>query len=54
MKTWMCVACGYIYDEEAGDPEHGLAPGTPWAAVPESWTCPDCGMDKLGFEMVEI
>ncbi len=54
MKTWMCVACGYIYDEEAGDPEHGLAPGTPWAAVPDSWACPDCGMDKHGFEMVEI
>jgi rubredoxin len=54
MKTWMCVACGYVYDEEAGDAEHGLAPGTAWADVPDGWTCPDCGMDKAGFEMVEI
>ena len=30
-KTWMCLICGWIYDEAAGDPEHGLAPGTAWA-----------------------
>ncbi|WP_304177348.1 rubredoxin, partial [Phenylobacterium aquaticum] len=27
-KTWQCRTCGYIYDEEAGDPGEGLAPGT--------------------------
>jgi hypothetical protein len=21
-KTWMCLICGWIYDEAEGDPEH--------------------------------
>ena len=27
-KTWMCLICGWIYDEAAGAPDHGVAPGT--------------------------
>ena len=52
--TWMCLICGWIYDEAEGDPEHGLAPGTAWAAVPMNWTCPECGARKDDFEMVQI
>ena len=54
MKKWMCMTCGFIYDEATGDPQSGLAPGTAWADVPESWTCPDCGTGKSDFEMVEL
>jgi rubredoxin len=53
-KTWMCLICGWIYDEAAGDPEHGLLPGTAWADVPMNWTCPECGARKEDFEMVQI
>ena len=53
-KTWMCLICGWIYDEAGGDPEHGIAPGTCWAAVPMNWTCPECGARKEDFEMVQI
>lgn len=53
-KTWMCLICGWIYDEALGDMEHGIAPGTPWAAVPLNWTCPECGARKEDFEMVQI
>jgi len=53
-KTWMCLICGWIYDEAAGDAEHGIAPGTPWEAVPMNWTCPECGARKEDFEMVQI
>jgi rubredoxin len=53
-RTWMCLICGYIYDEAAGDSEHGIAPGTAWDAVPPNWTCPECGARKEDFEMVEI
>jgi rubredoxin len=53
-KKWMCVVCGWIYDEEEGDPDSGLAPGTRWEDVPESWVCPDCGAGKEDFEMVEF
>ena len=53
-KTWMCLICGWIYDEAAGDPEHDIAPGTRWEAVPLNWTCPECGARKEDFEMVQI
>jgi rubredoxin len=54
MNKWQCVVCGYIYDEAQGDPEHGIAPGTRWEEVPESWSCPDCGIAKADFEMVRL
>lgn len=53
-KVWMCIICGWIYEESKGAPEEGLAPGTRWEDVPEDWTCPDCGAGKEDFEMVEI
>lgn len=52
--TWMCLICGWLYDEEAGLPEEGIAPGTLWADVPMNWTCPECGARKEDFEMVAI
>lgn len=53
-KKYMCVVCGYIYDEAKGDPEEGIAPGTRWDDLPITWCCPDCGAAKEDFEMVEI
>ena len=53
-RTWMCLICGWIYDEAAGDPDHDIAPGTAWADVPMNWTCPECGARKEDFEMVRI
>jgi len=52
--TWMCLICGWIYDEQAGDPEHGVPAGTVWRDVPLNWTCPECGARKEDFEMVQI
>ena len=54
MKTYVCVVCGFVYDEAEGRPEDGIAPGTPWADVPADWLCPDCSVGKGQFEMVEI
>lgn len=54
MKVWQCILCGYIYDEEAGDEDHGLAPGTAWADVPADFICPECQATKADFVMVEI
>lgn len=53
-KTLQCVLCAFVYDEEAGWPEEGIAPGTRWEDVPENWTCPDCSATKKDFVMVEI
>ncbi len=54
MKKWQCMVCGFIYDEEHGLPEEGISPGTPWYDIPDDWMCPDCGVGKEDFEMVEI
>ncbi|CCN17886.1 rubredoxin [Bordetella bronchiseptica] len=54
LSTWLCVLCGWVYDEAAGHPESGIAPGTPWADVPAAWLCPDCGVGKSEFQMIEI
>jgi rubredoxin len=53
-KRLMCLGCGFSYDEALGLPEHGLAPGTRWADIPEDWVCPDCGTPKNMFEMIVI
>jgi rubredoxin len=53
-KRYMCLLCGYIYDEEKGWPQDGIAPGTRWADVPPAWQCPECAATKDDFEMIEI
>jgi rubredoxin-NAD+ reductase len=53
-KVYMCLTCGFVYDEAAGLPEEGIAPGTRWEDIPESWRCPDCGVGKEDFDMVEV
>ena len=50
MKKYVCSVCGYIYDEAAGIPDDGIAPGTLWAQLPEDWVCPLCGAAKSEFE----
>ncbi len=54
MKKYMCLICGFIYDEEKGWPDDGIPPGTRWDEVPPTWTCPECGATKDDFEMIEI
>ncbi len=46
---YQCDICTYQYDPVAGDTEAGIAPGTPWADVPDDWVCPDCGALKTSF-----
>ena len=53
-KQYVCLICGWIYDEEIGRPEEGIPAGTRWEDVPESWVCPECGVRKQDFEMLEI
>lgn len=53
-KKYMCLLCGFIYDEAVGWPEDGIPPGTCWEDVPEDWLCPECGAAKSDFEMIEV
>jgi len=54
IKQYMCMICGFIYDEAKGLPEEGIPPGTRWEDVPLNWRCPECGAGKEDFEMVEV
>ena len=49
MKTYICDACSWEYDEAAGYPEGGIAPGTKFEDLPEDFECPMCGVDKSQF-----
>jgi rubrerythrin len=46
---WICKVCSMIYDPIAGDPDSGIAPGTPFEAIPDHWSCPICGTRKGNF-----
>jgi rubredoxin/flavin reductase (DIM6/NTAB) family NADH-FMN oxidoreductase RutF len=48
--NYVCSVCGYVYDPAKGDPDNGIAPGTKFEDLPESWTCPVCGAEKSKFE----
>ena len=44
--TYVCNVCGYVYDEEKGDPDNGIAPGTKFEDLPDDFECPLCGVGK--------
>ena len=50
MKQNKSKPCGYTYDAAAGDPDHGIAPGTQREDLPADWVCPICGVGKEEFE----
>jgi len=44
---YMCMNCKvFVYDEERGDAELNLAPGTRVDDIPDSYRCPVCGAIK--------
>ena len=49
MDKYVCNVCGYVYDPEVGDPDNGIAPGTPFDQLPDSWVCPECVVGKDEF-----
>jgi rubredoxin len=52
MKKYACDVCGWVYDEELGDPEHGIAPGTKFEDLPDSFVCPVCAVGKDQFSEI--
>jgi rubredoxin-NAD+ reductase len=53
MAKYECLVCGWVYDEEKGDPDSGVAAGTKWDDLPDDWVCPMCGASKEDFELIE-
>ena len=54
MQQWECIVCGWVYDEKVGDPDSGIAPGTKFEDIPDDWLCPECGVGKDDFELIDI
>ena len=52
MAKYICTLCKYVYDEDVGIPEKGIAPGTKWSDLPDDWVCPLCGSRKKDFELM--
>ena len=46
---YVCIICGYEYDENLGDPENGIDENTDFEELPENWLCPLCGATKEDF-----
>lgn len=53
MAKYICMICGYVYDEAAGAPDKGIPAGTVWADVTSDFECPLCGAPKAGFDVQE-
>ena len=53
MARYLCLICGFIYDEALGLPEEGIPPGTRFDDLPINWSCPECGARKEDFERIE-
>ncbi|MBR3868824.1 MAG: rubredoxin [Clostridia bacterium] len=49
MKKYVCDVCGWIYDEEIGDPDNGIEPGTKFEELPDDFECPVCSVGKDMF-----
>jgi rubredoxin len=52
MQSWLCIICQYVYDPAQGDPENGIAAGTPFELLPTDWVCPVCGAGKEEFTAI--
>lgn len=46
---FICEVCGYVYDEDIGDPENDILEGTKFSELPEDWACPMCFVGKEDF-----
>ena len=49
---FVCELCGLVYNEERGDPKHGIPAGTAFADLSEDYSCPGCGSTKEAFNKV--
>lgn len=52
MDKYKCSVCGNVYDPAKGDPTQGIPQGTPFANLPETWVCPECGSPKSMYRQM--
>ncbi|HWB94722.1 MAG TPA: rubredoxin [Puia sp.] len=49
--SYQCSDCLTVYDENYGDPDRDIPPRTPFAGLPDHWTCPVCGGEKNNYTL---
>jgi rubredoxin len=49
LQKYKCTICGHVYDPVFGDPDSGIAPGTPFEDIPYDWVCPVCQVGKEDY-----
>lgn len=47
MAKYECKICGYIYDPEKGDPDGGIAPGTPFEEIPDDGSVQNAEQERI-------
>ncbi len=53
MDKYVCDVCDWVYDPEQGVPEEGIESGTPFVDLPDDFECPECGVGKDEFSLME-
>ncbi len=48
---YVCLDCGWIYDETLGYPEAGIPARTRWEDVSDDFKCPECDTRKRDAHM---
>lgn len=51
MAQYVCLDCGWIYDEAVGLPERNIPAGTKWEALPDDFKCGECEVLKRDVDM---
>ncbi|HIQ31970.1 MAG TPA: rubredoxin [Methanothermococcus okinawensis] len=51
MAKYQCM-CGWIYDEDVGEPSQNIPPGTKFEDLPDTFRCPQCGLGKNAFRKI--
>ena len=52
-EQYECTQCKYIYNPKFGNEKAGIAKGTKFNELPETWVCPVCGEGKDMFQIHE-
>jgi rubredoxin len=48
-----CKICWAVYDPALGDEVWQVPPGTPFAALPPHWSCPNCAAEQQNFLLLD-
>lgn len=51
MAQYVCLECGWIYDEAVGLPDAGIPAGTKWETLSDDFKCPECETRKRDTHM---